>query len=76
LFDKMMSGEGAYYSELITFASQVLGLRYRFNLLLHSRWPDRWLTTENVLEVVRAAIGWNLLIRHMDDQKKSQPSLS
>ena len=72
LFDKMMSGEGAYYSELITFASQVLGLRYRFNLLVHSRWPEAFLTTDNVSKVCHAAIGYGILKRHYDDQKKTQ----
>ena len=76
MFHLLIDGESIGYVNLMTFAVDVLALRYRFNLLLHSRWPDRWLTTENVLEVVRAAIGWNLLLRHMDDQKKSQPSLS
>jgi hypothetical protein len=72
LFDKMMSGEGAYYSELMTFASQVLGLRYRFNLLVHSRWPESFLTTENVSRVCHAAIGYGILKRLYDDQKKTQ----
>ena len=72
LFDKMMSGEGAYYSELITFASQVLGLKYRFNLLVHSRWPEAFLTTDNVSKVCHAAIGYGILKRHHEDQKKTQ----
>jgi hypothetical protein len=72
LFEKLIEGESVFYSEAFTFAADVLALRYRFNLLIHSRWPDQFLTTENVFSVVRAAVGWNILTRFVEDQKKSQ----
>jgi hypothetical protein len=72
LFEKLIEGESIFYSEAFTFAADVMALRYRFNLLVHSRWPDQFLTTENVFSVVRAAVGWNILTRFVEDQKKSQ----
>jgi hypothetical protein len=72
LFEKLIEEEPVFYSEAMTFAADVMALRYRFNLLVHSRWPDQFLTTENVFSVVRAAIGWNILTRFIEDQKKSQ----
>jgi hypothetical protein len=74
MLEKMLEGESLLYKDLMTFAAAVLGLRYRFNLLVHSRWPDRFLTTENVLKVVRAAIGFSVIERHLMDKKKAQPT--
>lgn len=54
------------------FALRVLSLRYRFNVLVHSRWPEQWLNTDTVREVVRASVGWNIITRLMEDQKKTK----
>lgn len=75
MLEKMLEGESLLYADLMTFAAGVLGLRYRFNLLVHSRWPERFLTTENVTKVVRAAIGYSIIERHFEDKKKAQPTL-
>jgi len=74
MLEKLLEGESIRYADLMTFAVQVLGLRYRFNLLVHSRWPERFLTTENVTKVVRAAIGYSILERQFADKKKAQPA--
>ena len=71
LFCALVQQGPVSYLEAFTFAIQVLSLRYRFNVLVHSRWPDQWLTTRNVMDVVRAAVGWNLVERLVEDQKKS-----
>ena len=75
MLDALIAGQGLLYSDMMTYAAAVLGLRYRFNLLIHSRWPDRYLTTDNVLNVVRASIGWHIITEHLDAKKKIQPDL-
>jgi hypothetical protein len=76
MFEAIIEGRSISYVDLMVFAVDVLALRYRFNLLVHSRWPDRWLTTANVLEVCRAAIGWRIVIAYVEDQKKSRADLT
>lgn len=74
LFEALVEGDAVTYVDAMEFAAAVLGLRYRFNLLIHSRWPDRFLTTTNVISVIRAAVGWNVIERHLDSKKKTQPT--
>jgi len=72
MFEALCEGDRLTYVDLITFAVDVLSLRYRFSLLVHTRWPSEWITTENVVEITRAAIGWKTVERYAADQKKNQ----
>ena len=71
MFEALCEGDRLTYVDLITFAADVLSLRYRFGLLVHTRWPAEWITTENVVEIIRAAIGWKTVERYAADQKKN-----
>lgn len=74
MFEALLEDQPLLYVDLMTFAAAVLGLRYRFNLLIHSRWPDQFVTTGNVISVVKAAIGWHVLERYSAElsEKKNQ----
>lgn len=70
-----LDGQSISYVRLMEFAVAVLSLRYRFSLLLHSRWPERFITTANVAAVVRPAIGWTIIARYVaDEQEKKKRS--
>lgn len=71
LFQKMIDSEPVMYVEAFQFVLSVLALRYRFNVLVHSRWPEQWLSTKNVMDVVRAAVGWNIVERMIEGKKKA-----
>lgn len=74
MFESLWDDRPLLYVDLMTFAVAVLGLRYRFNLLIHSRWPERYVTTGNVIQIVKAAIGWNVVERYSAEltEKKNQ----
>lgn len=71
-FVALLEGTSLPTVRFFEFAIRVLSLRYRFNVLLHSRWPEQWLNTDTVREVVRATVGWNIIQRLMADQKKTE----
>lgn len=72
MFSALVEGQPVRYVDYFEFALAVLNLRYRMNVLIHSRWPEQWLDTDSVREVVRAAVGWNIIARVLEDQKKTE----
>lgn len=72
MFVAFIDGEAISFVKQFEFAIAVLSLRYRFNVLVHSRWPERWLNTDTVRDVIRASIGWNIIERLSADQKKTE----
>ena len=68
-FSLIADGGSVQLVPAMQYALQVLGLRYRFNVLLHSRWPEQFLTTENLMQVIQASCGWYVVERFVSDQQ-------
>jgi len=75
-FENLVDGQPMLYSEMFLYAVDVLSLRYRFNLLVHSRWPEKFITTENVSDIIRASVGWHLVTRLVDENQKKRTAVT
>ena len=73
-FDTIVSGGGDFnWIELYQYVIQVVSLQYRYCDLLHAAFSDRWITTENIWGIVRASTGWEIVVSHIESQKKRLP---
>jgi hypothetical protein len=73
-FSIIADGGSVQLVPAMEYALQVLTLRYRFNVLLHSRWAEEFLTTENLMDVISASVGWYVVeryVREIEHKKKA-----
>lgn len=71
-FDHTMSTEEQTFQwrEVFSYACDVINLKYRYPLGVHSAFGAKFVTTENVFDIIQVSCGYRLAVQALSDPKK------